>query len=543
MNLQEPTLSRKVMLSAVLVPGAVASTVLVSMRGSQTQILLVAVVVSGLGMLVSMLIGLSIVRPVRRLTRAAERLAAGDVAVEVGGESHDEIGRMGAALAAIGEYLQDVTGAAEQLARNDLSCRLEPRSDHDALARALVLITHDIHATVGEVRKATAMIAGTSAQVNAAATETGMASSRVAATINQVATGANHQATAASETAAAVKELTESILQVGAGAAETARKVELASSAIGQVQTAIDAATAASNEVSDVATAAAVAAAHGTQAVRETVTGMHRIVSAVESAADKVTELGTKSEQIGEMVETIDDIAEQANLLALNAAIEAARAGEQGKGFSVVAEEVRKFAERASSATKQIAALVAEVQLGTSEAVAAITTGAREVELGAALADQAGASLAEITGSVGATRASVDRITAAVVEMSRASSGVVAASEAIAAIASRTDDAAAEIMGGAGTVSRAVSSIAAVSEQNSAAVNEVSAATEEMSAQAQEVVASADSLASMARHLDDLFARFRLDDQAPSTPAIQEPRGRTPDSRQTGTGDGAWRAA
>ena len=112
---------------------------------------------------------------------------------------------------------------------------------------------------------------------------------------------------------------------------------------------------------------------------------MERIKLTVEQASIKVTELGAKSDQIGAIVETIDDIAEQTNLLALNAAIEAARAGEQGKGFAVVADEVRKLAERSSRATKEIAALIGEVQPGTEEAVKAMTAGAAEVEHGSEL--------------------------------------------------------------------------------------------------------------------------------------------------------------
>ena len=114
-----------------------------------------------------------------------------------------------------------------------------------------------------------------------------------------------------------------------------------------------------------------------TAAIAENAAGMARIKTAVDESAVKVAELGAKGEQIGAIVETIDDIAEQTNLLALNAAIEAARAGEMGKGFAVVADEVRKLAERSGRATKEIAQLIAEVQKGTSDAVAAMSAGSR----------------------------------------------------------------------------------------------------------------------------------------------------------------------
>jgi methyl-accepting chemotaxis protein len=181
-------------------------------------------------------------------------------------------------------------------------------------------------------------------------------------------------------------------------------------------------------------------ATSGGRIVEETIEGMNRISEVVHHSAQTVEELGKSSDQIGEIVQVIDDIADQTNLLALNAAIEAARAGEQGRGFAVVADEVRKLAERTTKATKEIASMIRQIQKDTTGAVESMMRGKKEVEDGKALADKAGASLKEIMDGARQVVDTVTRVAAASQEQASASEQI---SRNIDAISNVTQESAA----------------------------------------------------------------------------------------------------
>ena len=147
-----------------------------------------------------------------------------------------------------------------------------------------------------------------------------------------------------------------------------------------------------------------------------TVQVMSRIASRVHETAKGIGSLGSRSDQIGEIVGTIQDIADQTNLLALNAAIEAARAGDQGRGFAVVADEVRALAERTTKATREIGEMIKSIQVETKSAVAAMEEGVREVEQGTAEAAKSGQALQEILERINAVTMQIHQVATAAEE-------------------------------------------------------------------------------------------------------------------------------
>ncbi len=449
-----------------------------------------------------------IVRRVGAIEAVLTSMAEGCATDLAAGLSAMASGRLSVRVSQAGEPIE--TSGSDEIARtadaaNHVVLRIGEVAAGYEKARA------SIETTMGEVKDAADQLATTSAEMSSTSAMAGRASTQVAATIAQVAAGASEQADAASSTTSAVAELAAVIEQVQTGAGRVTDQVNEAAAALGEMSEALTNASASSREVQAVAERAEAAASSGADAVARAVSAMTTIRGTVVAASGKVAELGSMSGQIGAIVETINDIAEQTNLLALNAAIEAARAGEQGKGFAVVADEVRKLAERSGLATKEIGRLVSQVQSGTVEAVEAMGAGTADVEAGALLADRAGQSLAEIAETVAATKIAVTEIANAVGSIERAAGGVVAASDAIGAVATKTRRASSKMAGTAESVGTAIESIAAVAQENAAASQEVSASTEEMSAQTQQLVASAGMLEEMARRLHEVTARFELE--------------------------------
>ena len=314
----------------------------------------------------------------------------------------------------INDALLRIIGYLAKMADRDLTQTISPKRNNEisTIIRSISSVQATIRDIVTQISLSSEQVAQTSRQLHSSA-------SQIAAGAEDVAAQTNTVAVASEEMAATSNDIASNCL-----------------SAAGDSQQASS------------------TAVSGAEAVRLTTNGMSRIACQVKDAAKTVESLGARSEQIGQIIGTIEDIADQTNLLALNAAIEAARAGEQGRGFAVVADEVRALAERTTRATREIGAMIKAIQSETRGAVVAIEEGLAEVEKGTDLSIRSGQALELILSQINNVTMQVNQIATAAEEQTATTGEIASNIQQITNIVRQTAHGAAQTASASSELSR-----------------------------------------------------------------------------------------
>ncbi len=421
-----------------------------------------------LGVVIAYRTAKSITEPLTNLMNVARGIGnTGDLEHNIDLTRDDEIGELARTFHKMVTYLKEMAGISESIAGGDLSVDVKPRSTHDTLGNAFSRMVEGLAGLVRSVRDA---------------------SSQVASASNQVAGASDDAAKIGLQASSAIDEVTSTMHEMSVNVQNMVKSTQVQASSVSETSASIDQMVASIQRVADTAKVlldisnrSREEVHNGIGTMEKATDGLNRINTTINSSGEIIGALGQRADDIGKIIEVIDDLAEQTNLLALNAAIEAARAGEHGLGFAVVADEVRKLAEKSAQSTKEISELIQSIQKEARKAVENMDRSTTIVNEGLELGGELNAALRKISNVVTEVYKFAQEIGAATNEQSHGSSQIARATTRLNEITHEINSAVEEQASGAQAVVKAMERMRELVQSSTSGSTELAASSEQMS--------------------------------------------------------------
>lgn len=441
-----------------------------------------------LGIAIAFRTAKSITQPLSDLMKVARQIGeSGDLDHKIDLQRDDEIGKLGRTFDGMVLYLREMASVSEAIAGGNLMVEVKPRSKNDTLGNAFSQMTEGLRNLVRNVRDA---------------------SSQVASASTQVAGASDESAKISLQTSSAIDEVTSTMHEMSVNVQNMVKSTQVQASSVSETSASIDEMVASIQRVADTAKVLLDISNRSREEVHSGITtmekateGLTKINNTIGSSGQIIGVLGQRADDIGKIIEVIDDLAEQTNLLALNAAIEAARAGEHGLGFAVVADEVRKLAEKSAQSTKEISELIESIQKEARKAVENMNQSTSIVDQGLELGADLNTALRKISNVVTEVYKFAQEIGAATNEQSHGSSQIARATTRLNEITHEINSAVEEQASGAHAVVKAMERMRELVQQTTSGSTELAASAEQMS--------------KMSRGLLDSMNRFGIENESP----------------------------
>jgi methyl-accepting chemotaxis protein len=463
----------------------------------------------GLGVVIAYTTARSITSSLNDLMRIARQIAdAGDLDHEIDIHRSDEIGELARTFSNMVTYLREMASVSEAIAGGNLGVDVQPRSKNDTLGKAFARMIEGLRKLVRNGRDAAQQVASAS---------------------NQVAGASDESAKISLQTSSAIDEVTSTMHEMSVNVQNMVKSTKVQASSVSETSASIDQMVASIQRVADTAKVlldisnrSREEVHNGIATMEKATDGLNRINTTIQSSGEIIDVLGQRADDIGKIIEVIDDLAEQTNLLALNAAIEAARAGEHGLGFAVVADEVRKLAEKSAQSTKEISELIQSIQKESRKAVENMNRSTAIVNEGLGHGEELNTALRKISNVVTEVYKFAQEIGAATNEQSHGSSQIARATTRLNEITHEINSAVEEQASGAHAV------VKAMERMRELVQNTTSGSTE--------LAASAEQMSKMSRDLLDSMGRFMLEQMDAVAARLEEKAGVRGSSRQAAAG-------